>query len=410
MHVLTLTATPIPRTLHQSMVGMRDMSVIETPPEARLPVKTYVTGQDESLVREAILREVDRGGQVFVVHNRVQTIHAVARKLGKLIPEVDITVGHGQMDEDELEKVMVEFSQGSHDVLVCTTIIESGLDLPNVNTIIVQDAAMFGLAQLYQLRGRVGRSGQQAYAYLLYDPARRLTETAEKRLRSIFEATDLGAGFRIAMKDLEIRGAGNLLGPEQSGFMNTVGFDLYCRLVAEAVEELRGKRTIPATDLTIDLPLGAHLPDSYVGDGDVKVRLYRRLATLETEAEVEAARVEFADRFGILPTPVADLFFLLRIKALARARFVRAIESQDGVVTGPELVLKLSPFVVCDRVALYKAFGTRAVVKGGQVRIPRATSAEKWRRDLLVALDSLRVIEAAPASAGISSVAQPNRP
>jgi len=410
VHVLTLTATPIPRTLHQSMVGMRDMSVIETPPEARLPVKTYVTGQDESLVREAILREVDRGGQVFVVHNRVQTIHAVARKLGKLIPEVDITVGHGQMDEDELEKVMVEFSQGSHDVLVCTTIIESGLDLPNVNTIIVQDAAMFGLAQLYQLRGRVGRSGQQAYAYLLYDPARRLTETAEKRLRSIFEATDLGAGFRIAMKDLEIRGAGNLLGPEQSGFMNTVGFDLYCRLVAEAVEELRGKRTIPATDLTIDLPLGAHLPDSYVGDGDVKVRLYRRLATLETEAEVEAARVEFADRFGILPTPVADLFFLLRIKALARARFVRAIETQDGVVTGPELVLKLSPFVVCDRVALYKAFGTRAVVKGGQVRIPRATSAEKWRRDLLVALDSLRVIEAAPASAGISSVPQPNRP
>ena len=202
-------------------------------------------------------------------------------------------------------KVMVEFSQGSHDVLVCTTIIESGLDLPNVNTIIVQDSGMFGLAQLYQLRGRVGRSGQQAYAYLLYEPNRRMTETAEKRLRSIFEATDLGSGFKIAMKDLEIRGAGNLLGPEQSGFMNSVGFDLYCRLVSEAVEELRGKRVIPATDLVIDLPLGAHLPDGYVGDPDVKVRLYRRLAALETLDEVEAA-TRFIETHPLAWTPMSS--------------------------------------------------------------------------------------------------------
>jgi transcription-repair coupling factor (superfamily II helicase) len=400
VHVLTLTATPIPRTLHQSMVGMRDMSVIETPPEARLPVKTYVTGNDDSLVREAILNEVDRGGQVFVVHNRVQTIQAVARKLSRLVPEVDLTIGHGQMEEDQLEKVMVEFSQGSHDVLVCTTIIESGLDLPNVNTIIVQDAGMFGLAQLYQLRGRVGRSGQQAYAYLLYEPNRRMTETAEKRLRSIFEATDLGSGFKIAMKDLEIRGAGNLLGPEQSGFMNSVGFDLYCRLVSEAVEELRGKRVIPATDVVIDLPLGAHLPDGYVGDPDVKVRLYRRLAALESLEDVEAAATEFGDRFGPMPTPVVDLFYLLGVKAKARARYVRGIETQQGLTTGSEIVLKLSPFVTCDRVALYKAFGSRAVVKMGQVRVPRSTVGEAWRRDLDTVLDCLRVIETRPAGAG----------
>ncbi len=404
VHVLTLTATPIPRTLHQSMVGMRDMSVIETPPEARLPIKTYVTGNDDALVREAILNEVDRGGQVFIVHNRVQTIGAVARKLARLVPEVDITIGHGQMDEDQLEKVMVEFSQGSHDVLVCTTIIESGLDLPNVNTIIVQDAGMFGLAQLYQLRGRVGRSGQRAYAYLLYDPGRRMTEAAEKRLRSIFEATDLGAGFKIAMKDLEIRGAGNLLGPEQSGFMNSVGFDLYCRLVSEAVEELRGKRTIPATELVVDLPLGAHLPDGYVGDPDVKVRLYRRLALLETLEEVAAAEGEFTDRFGPMPPPVVDLFYLLRVKARARARFVRAIETQEGLTTGSEIVLKLSPFVTCDRVALYKAFGTRGVARMGQVRVPRASSAEAWRRDLDKVLDCLRVIEATPAGARVPAI------
>ncbi len=401
VHVLTLTATPIPRTLHQSMVGMRDMSVIETPPEARLPVKTYVTGNDDSLVREAILNEVDRGGQVFVVHNRVQTIQAVARKLSRLVPEVDITIGHGQMEEDQLEKVMVEFSQGSHDVLVCTTIIESGLDLPNVNTIIVQDSGMFGLAQLYQLRGRVGRSGQQAYAYLLYEPNRRMTETAEKRLRSIFEATDLGSGFKIAMKDLEIRGAGNLLGPEQSGFMNSVGFDLYCRLVSEAVEELRGKRVIPATDLVIDLPLGAHLPDGYVGDPDVKVRLYRRLAALETLDEVEAAATEFADRFGPMPAPVVDLFYLLGVKAKARARYVRGIETQQGLTTGPEIVLKLSPFVTCDRVALYKAFGSRAVVRMGQVRVPRSAGDTAWRRELDTVLDCLRVVEVKPADTGV---------
>ncbi len=388
VHVLTLTATPIPRTLHMSLVGLRDMSVIETPPEARLPIKTYVTGYNDDLVREAILREVDRGGQVYFVHNRVQTIESAAAKLRKLVPEVDVTVAHGQMDEDTLEKVMVEFSQGSHDVLVCSTIIENGLDIPNVNTIIVNEAGSFGLAQLYQLRGRVGRSGSQAYAYLLYDPHRRLTETAEKRLRTIFEASDLGAGFKIAMKDLEIRGAGNLLGPEQSGFMNSVGFDLYCRLLAQAVDELRGKRTLPDYELVIDLPLGAHLPDSYIGDPDLKVRLYRRLATLQTEEEVDAVEQEFRDRFGPPPAPVADLFYLLRVKMLARARFLRGIET-----AGATLILKMSPFVVSDRLALYKAFGTAAVVRNGQIRIPKHPQPERWKADLLKALGCLRVVE-----------------
>jgi transcription-repair coupling factor (superfamily II helicase) len=388
VHVLTLTATPIPRTLHTSLVGLRDMSVIETPPEARLPIKTYVTGANDDLVREAILREIDRGGQVFYVHNRVQSIQQVARKLARLVPEADFTVGHGQMDEDTLEKVMVEFSQGSHDVLVCTTIIESGLDIPNANTIIIAGAGNFGLAQLYQLRGRVGRGGNQAYAYLLFEPGRRLTENAEKRLRTIFEATDLGAGFKIAMKDLEIRGAGNLLGPEQSGFMNTVGFDLYMRLLAEAVDELRGKKTIPEYELVLDLPLGAHLPDDYIGDADLKVRLYRRLANLATHEEIEEVEHEFRDRFGSLPPPVQDMFYLLRVKVLAKARFLKGIETQAS-----EFVIKTSPFVVTDRLALYKAFGTSAVVRLGQIRLPRSPDKQRWQQDLLKALSTLRVVE-----------------
>ncbi|HEX2036635.1 MAG TPA: transcription-repair coupling factor [Chloroflexota bacterium] len=406
VHVLTLTATPIPRTLHTSLVGLRDMSVIETPPESRLPIKTYVTGNNDDLVREAILREVDRGGQVYFVHNRVQTIQQVARKLARLVPEVDITVGHGQMDEDALEKVMVEFSQGSHDVLVCTTIIESGLDIPNVNTIIVNDAGNFGLAQLYQLRGRVGRGGNQAYAYLLYEPNRRLTETAEKRLRTIFEASDLGAGFKIAMKDLEIRGAGNLLGPEQSGFMNSVGFDLYVRLLSQAVDELRGKRTLPEYELIIDLPLGAHLPDGYIGDPDLKVRLYRRLANLATEAEVDEVEAEFRDRFGPLPSPVEDLFYLLRVKMLAKARFLRGIETQ-----GSDLIIRLSPFVVTDRLALYRAFGTSVVVRSGQIRLPRHQQPERWKADLLKLLHTLRVLEpAAPATTSGAEAPAPAAP
>ncbi|MBX6724264.1 MAG: DEAD/DEAH box helicase, partial [Dactylosporangium sp.] len=236
--VLTLSATPIPRTLHMAMVGVRDMSTLATAPEDRLPIRTFVAQYDEGLVRDAILREIERGGQVYFVHNRVRSIQVVAAQLQRLVPEAKIAIGHGQMPEDELERVMLAFSEGEYDVLVCTTIIESGLDLPNVNTIIVNQAHRFGLSQLYQLRGRVGRGANRAYAYFLYTKDGALTEAAEQRLRTIAEATELGAGFRIAMKDLEIRGAGNLLGAEQSGHISAVGFDLYCRLLAEAVESL----------------------------------------------------------------------------------------------------------------------------------------------------------------------------
>src|SRR5437660_2655048 len=258
--VLTMTATPIPRTLHMSLVNLRDMSVIETPPQERLPIRTTIREYDESLIREAILREIDRGGQVFFVHNRVQGIQVIAQKLQRLIPEARFVVGHGQMAEDQLERVMLDFSSGEYDVLISTTIIENGLDIPNANTIIVNNAAFFGLAQLYQLRGRVGRATQQAYSYFLYNKDAKLTQIQEKRLRAIFEATELGAGFRIAMKDLEIRGAGNLLGAEQSGFMNSVGFDLYCKLLAEAVQELQGKQVETVTaSWAVDRPRGSYL-------------------------------------------------------------------------------------------------------------------------------------------------------
>lgn len=385
--VLTLTATPIPRTLHMSLAGMRPMSVIETPPAARLPIKTYVTQTNDDVVRHAILRELDRGGQAYFVHNRVQTIYTAARRLAQLVPEADLVVGHGQMPEDDLEQVMVEFANGQHDVLVCSTIIENGLDIPNVNTIIVNDAAHFGLAQLYQLRGRVGRGAAQAYAYFLYRQQQPLTAQAEARLRTIYETTDLGAGFRIALKDLEIRGAGNLLGAEQSGFMNAVGFDLYVRLLAEAVEELRGKRLLPEQELVIDLPLGSRLPDDYIGDPDLKIRLYRRLASVVSLDEVEAMEQEFADRFGSPPPPVVDLLFGLRVRALARSRMLRAVEATDR-----ELIVRTSPFVVTDRLALYRAFGRQAQVRRGVITIPRRPAAAEWQADLLQLLQQLRAV------------------
>ena len=385
--VLTLTATPIPRTLHMSLAGMRPMSVIETPPAARLPIKTYVTQTNDDVVRHAILRELDRGGQCYFVHNRVQTIYTAARRLAQLVPEADLVVGHGQMPEDDLEQVMVEFANGQHDVLVCSTIIENGLDIPNVNTIIVNDAARFGLAQLYQLRGRVGRGAAQAYAYFLYRQQQPLSGPAEARLRTIYETTDLGAGFRIALKDLEIRGAGNLLGAEQSGFMNAVGFDLYVRLLAEAVEELRGKRSLPEQELVIDLPLGSRLPDDYIGDPDLKIRLYRRLASVTQLDEVDAVEQEFADRFGPPPSPVVDLLFGLRIRALARSRMLRAVEATDR-----ELIVRTSPFVVTDRLALYRAFGRQAQIRRGVITIPRRPAAAEWQADLLRLLELLRAV------------------
>ncbi len=384
--VLTMTATPIPRTLHMSLVDVRDMSVIETPPQERLPIRTAIREYEEILIREAILREIDRGGQIFFVHNRVQGIQVIAQKLQKLIPEARIIVGHGQMPEDQLERVMVDFSAGEYDVLLSTTIIENGLDIPNANTIIVNNASMFGLAQLYQLRGRVGRGTHQAYAYFLYNKDTRLTPLQEKRLRAIFEATELGAGFRIAMKDLEIRGAGNLLGAEQSGFMNSVGFDLYCKLLAEAVEELQGKRveSVSTQSVQVDLPLDSYLPDEYVGDRALKVKFYQRLANLNTIELVEAMEAELTDRFGPPPAPVQNLLAMVRLKVLASQLGFEAIAAKDN-----DFVLTVKRTIVPNRIVLYRRFRNEARVQQGVIRIPRRLLGSDWMEQLRELLPSI---------------------
>jgi transcription-repair coupling factor (superfamily II helicase) len=355
--VLTLSATPIPRTLHMSLVGVRDMSTMETPPEARLPIKTYVAEYNDHLVREAILRELERNGQVFFVHNRVQSIAMVAENLRKLVPEAEVAIGHGQMPEDALEKVMTAFTQDKVDILVCTTIIESGLDMPNANTIIVNKADKFGLTQLYQLRGRVGRGANLAYAYFLYEGGKRLTPIAHKRLRTIYEATELGAGFGIAMKDLEIRGAGTLLGHRQSGHITAVGFSLYTRLLSEAVEEqkaiLAGKEKPPPRlpPPTIDLPLDAFIPASYVSDVDTRLELYRTLGNIESAEKLDDILKEYTDRFGAPPPEVQNLLYAVKIKGLAARAGIESVTTEEGFIilrrfTGlPFDALKLSPLL-----------------------------------------------------------------
>ncbi len=333
--VLTLSATPIPRTLNLALAGVRDLSVIETPPEDRLPIQTRVAEASAGLVRDAILRELDRGGQVFYVHNRVETIEAQAEQLRRLLPGARIVVGHGQMAEGTLERVMVDFAAGNADVLVCTTIIESGLDIPNANTIIIDRADQLGLAQLYQLRGRVGRSSRRAYAYLLYRRRERMTEEARRRLQAIFNASELGAGFQIALADLEIRGAGNILGGEQSGHMAAVGFDLYSRLLAEAVEEQKARHegrepVVEPPQAVVDLPVEAHLPDDFVPDEAQKLELYRRLARARTPGDIAAFRQEVLDRFGPLPQPVLRLVEVAELRLAAEQAGVSSISREEG--------------------------------------------------------------------------------
>jgi len=338
--VLTLSATPIPRTLHMSLVGVRDMSTMETPPDQRLPIKTYVARYDERLVREAVLRELERNGQVFFVHNRVESIEYIAEKLQSLIPEARISIAHGRMPEGELERVMSDFSQDKSDLLVCTTIIESGLDIPNVNTLIVNRADRFGLTQLYQLRGRVGRGASLAYAYFLYEKGRMLTPTAEKRLKTIFEATELGAGFSIALKDLEIRGAGTLLGPRQSGHISAVGFSLYCKLLADAVENRKARQAgipekmmpTPLPAPSIDLPLKAYIPDEYVGDVETRLSLYQSISRLDKPEQLEALAQEFGDRFGAMPREVKNLLYAVKIKLMAGKAGIESVTTEDGLI------------------------------------------------------------------------------
>lgn len=327
--VLTLSATPIPRTLHLALSGLRDTSFIGTPPEDRHPVQTYVCEYTDHLVREAVLREVARGGQVFYVHNRVKSIYRAAERLAGLLPGVRLVVAHGQMRETRLEEIFLQFVAGEHDVLVCTTIIEAGLDLPNVNTLIVEDADRLGLAQLYQLRGRVGRSDRLAYAYFTYRRGRVLTETAEKRLAALQEFTELGSGYRVALRDLELRGAGNILGPEQHGFMVAVGFDLYCQLLEEAVRELRGQKLPSRPEVQIELGIDAFIPESFIPDERQRLDVYRRLAGCRDVAGVEDVKRELEDRYGELPAPVHNLLAGVRLRELAILAGIGAIV-QEG--------------------------------------------------------------------------------
>ena len=328
--VLTLTATPIPRTLHMSLIGIRDMSVLEEAPIDRMPIQTYVMEYNEEMVREAITRELSRNGQVYYVYNRVNNIEEITNQIRKLVPEASVAFAHGQMSERELEKIMYDFINGEIDVLVSTTIIETGLDISNVNTMIIHDSDRYGLSQLYQLRGRIGRSNRTAYAFLMYRRNTMLKETAEKRLSAIREYTDLGSGFKIAMRDLELRGAGNLLGAEQHGHMNAVGYDLYCKMLSEAVKEAKGIHTMEDFETTIDLNMDAFIPDSYISNEYQKLDIYKRIAGIETQQDYDDMLEELLDRFGEMPKAVLNLLVIARMKAQAHRCYVVEIKQIAG--------------------------------------------------------------------------------
>jgi transcription-repair coupling factor (superfamily II helicase) len=398
--ILTLTATPIPRTLHMSLSGVRDLSTIDTPPEERLPIQTTIAEYDESLIRTAILRELDRGGQVFYVYNRVQGIEQKANRVRNLVPEARVAVGHGQMGERHLEKVMVDFLAGEFDVLVCTTIIETGLDMPNVNTIIIDRADRMGLAQLYQLRGRVGRGAVRAYAYLLTPKYHELNPEARKRLEAIAEATELGAGFRIAMRDLEIRGAGELLGEKQHGQIAAVGFDLYTRLLAQAVRELRGEaphlvtasasaRSQASPDeagaylnplaegVQINLPIPAYVPEDYLPEEKLRLRLYRRLAGVTMLKGIDDMAKELEDRFGELPEPVTNLLYQLKLKILAMEAGVKAIITELG-----QIIVRADTLQELDRSGLQRRLGPAARITPRQLSLPLHPKPQVWQAEL----------------------------
>ncbi len=398
--VLTLSATPIPRTLELSLTGIRDLSLVNTPPEDRQPILTYVNEYDERAVAEAIRRELLREGQVLFVHNRVRDIQHVADDVRQLVPEARVAVGHGQMDEGSLERVITAFWDREHDVLVCTTIVESGLDMPTVNTLVVDRADTLGLAQLYQLRGRVGRRGQRAYAYLLYPRDHKLTEEAYERLKTIGEFTDLGSGFKIAMRDLEIRGAGNLLGAEQSGHIAAVGFDLYMEMVTEAVGELTGHVAEPAREVNLDLPVDAHLPRDYVERDDVRMEAYRRLAAITTQGEVDDLAAEWSDRYGEPPPPAAALLGVARLRAGLLARGIDGVSVQRDVARFEGWELKKSQEIRLQR------FSARAKVIDRTVVVPfavRAATAGGGVTELLLELlGEIAPLETAPVASPAS--------
>ena len=390
--ILTLTATPIPRTLHMSLAGVRDMSTIETAPEERLPIKTYVSEFSDELIREAILREMDRQGQVYFLHIRVYNIEYMSEYIRTLVPDAKVGIAHGQMSEKELEKSMSTFSQGETDVLLCTTIIESGLDIPNANTLIVNRADSFGLAQLYQLRGRIGRSSKRGYSYLLIPKSNSMTESAERRLKAMLSATELGSGFKIAMKDLEIRGAGNILGAEQSGHIHAVGFELYTRLLATAVEDLRSQDTqhsdqenspLPSS-VSIDLGMPTGISQDYIEDLPSRLDIYQKLIKCRTINETDSLEQELKDRFGPLPWQAINLLFTVRLKIKSSATGMEYIRK-----TGDKLVIQF-PFEVGGmRIALQKLIGSEWTIGNMQIRSNLTDLGSNWEIKLVEAVDRL---------------------
>ena len=367
VNVLTLTATPIPRTLHMSLAGIRELSILEEPPQDRQPIQTYVMEYSDETVREAVRREIARGGQVYFVYNRVNHISDIAARLKILVPDAEVAYAHGQMNERDLERIMLDFMNGDIDVLVSTTIIETGLDIPNVNTIIIQDADHFGLSQLYQLRGRVGRSARTAYAFLLYRRGRMLTEEAEKRLRAIREFTELGSGIRIAMRDLEIRGAGNVLGAEQHGHMQAVGYELYCKLLNQAVRHLSGRAEEQDFTTTVDAVADAYIPASYIRSEEQKLDIYKRIASVETEEDELNMQDELLDRFGDIPKSVTNLLLIARIRSAAHrlgASEVNVGKSETTVTMTKEAVLDAAR--IPEFISSYR--GKLSVRPGEQVR------------------------------------------
>ncbi len=390
--VLTLTATPIPRTLYLGLSGVRAISKIETPPAERLPVITFVGPWDDVVVQQAIRRELDRDGQIFLVHNRIQTIDLLAQKLRRLVPEAEFAVAHGQMDERELAKIMTRFADGAVDILLSTNIIESGLDIPNANTILIDRADHFGMAELHQLRGRVGRSTIQAYAYFLHDRRSPMTPEARERLETLRETGGVGAGYSISMRDLEMRGAGDMLGPKQSGHIASVGFDLYTRLLAHEVNTLRAMRdgkplpAEPPKPIAIDLPLTVGLPESYINDEPLRVQLYRRVASLETDAQLQSFEEELADRFGKLPQPTLNLTWQVRLKIAAARLGATSITSEGNKVTvRADALERLVPQI---RV-LQKMLGPDALIGRHQVTFLRQGTPEQWKHRLMSTVQRL---------------------
>ena len=330
--VLTMTATPIPRTLHMSIVGVRDMSVIYEPPYNRKPVQTYVLEYDSEVVREAITRELERKGQVFYLFNNVERIMQKADEISRLVPEARVAYAHGQMTGNEIENIMEEFIEGNTDILVCTTILESGIDIPNANTIIVENADRMGLAQLYQIRGRVGRSDRQGYAYITYKRDKLLSEIADKRLKAIKEFTEFGSGFKIAMRDLEIRGAGSLLGEIQHGHLEQVGYDTYCNLLDEVVREIQGEKVEPEIDIQIDLDATCYIPDTYISDSSQKIEIYQDIALCKNEEDIQNVIDEMIDRFGNMPKEIENLIEIARIKILCKKLNISKVQGRHSFV------------------------------------------------------------------------------